>query len=374
MTFIASEARDADAGRRAPGPGAAFAAFALTALVSFMPTVETMVRTWATAGAYHHGFLIAPLVLWLIWREEREVRGDEARRSSPIRPAPDAAANCNRGALAAVAVSCALWLAGRALSANIIEQIAFVSLLIAGAVLAFGPGWAKARAFPLAMLYFMVPFGTSLAPTLQAAAAGVVTSCLDFAGVETARDGLILSTATGRFEIAEGCAGLNFLLASLIIASVYGALSLRGWKKRLVLVAALGALAVLANFLRIFLVIALTEWSGGRIELAADHLLFGWALYGVLLVPALLAARRFADAAPTPCAAPVAASSRKPLAFAIAAVVAAAAIERLPAPLAPSPVSGRLEKPAALPPNSLPPLAAREGERRPAVFPQTGAA
>ncbi len=332
MTAIASdETVDAPA-PRAIGPAGAYAAFALAALVALLPTVETTVRTWATSSAYHHGFLIAPLVSWLIWREQRR-----AERPAPVkgqRPRSDPQSKSGAGVALVLVGSCALlWLAGRTLSANIIEQFAFVSLLIAGVVLVFGAAWAKARAFPLALLYFMVPFGTSLAPLMQSFAAGAVTALLNAAGIETARNDLILATAEGRFEIAPGCAGLNFLLASIVIAAVYGAIAMRSWTKRLALIAGLAALSVFANILRIFLVIAITAWSGGGIALAADHLLFGWALYGVLLFGYLLAARRFADAeSAPPQPAPMTAWSWKPLALAVAIVSLAASLEQLTAP------------------------------------------
>ena len=260
------------------GPGAAYAIFTVAAVVSFLPSVVTMAKLWAGSSSFHHGFLIAPIVIALIRYRGADV---ERRASWP--------------ALALVAAFAALWLVGRAMSANLVEEIAFVGILIAGAAVAFGFAWAKAHAFPLLLLFLMVPAGVSLNPALQQIAATGAMALLSAAGVDTSIDGFLISTAAGRFEVAEGCSGLNFLLASLLIASVYAFLSMRTWRRRAMFVALGIVLALIANVLRVFLVIALATWSNGEIEIAADHLLFGWFLYGALLFGFILAGRRFAD-------------------------------------------------------------------------------
>jgi len=245
------------------------------------PTLSEMARQWATSSSYHHGVLIAPAAIFLMRR-----RGTK----TPVSP--------SWTALIPLGAAAFLWTIGRALSANILEQLAFVTLVIAG--FAAGFGWRRAReaAFPLAFLYFMVPFGTSFTPLMQEIAASATMGLLKAIGVGASIDGLVITTAGGRFRIAESCAGLNFLLAALMISSAFGYMSFVGWKKRAAFIALAAMLALIANIARIMMVISIATASGGEIKIAADHLLFGWGFYALLVVGLILMGRRLADPAP----------------------------------------------------------------------------
>ncbi len=264
--------------RRFGPTGAFFALFTLAAIAFYRPTVTTMVDLWASSSAYHHGFLVAPTAVWLILRKGKS---QQSRAWPP--------------ALVGVVSAAGLWVIGRAADANIIEELAFVSLLIAGAAALFGPTAIKRHAFALALLYFMVPFGETVLPALQWAAAGGVMALLDFSGIAASIEDHVIATSGGRFEIAEACAGLNFLLASFLIAAVFAHLALHSWRYRIAFVALALAAAIATNILRAFLVIAIDTVSGGAIPIAGDHLFFGWALYAAVVVALIAVGRRMAD-------------------------------------------------------------------------------
>jgi hypothetical protein len=101
--------------------------------------------------------------------------------------------------------------------------------------------------FAFGFLIFMIPFGESLVPALQSASATSVAFLLNATGFQTTLDGLILTTAAGRFEMAESCAGLRFLLAAAMIASLAAHLAFAGLPRKLLFVAAALLLAVGAN-------------------------------------------------------------------------------------------------------------------------------
>jgi exosortase A len=296
---VASAIEETTAGAaRLSEPAALYWLLAAAAIVLLWPTGWTMVGQWASSSTYHHGFLVAPVALWLILREPRA----PARAYSP--------------ALLGVAGGGLLWLLGRAASVNLAEQLGLVSVLIAAAVALFGPRWARRCAFPLALLYFMVPFGDSALPALQRVAALGTMALLGLFKVEAWIDGLIIATSAGRFEIAEACAGLNFLLASLLVAAVFARMALHSWAKRAAFVAVALAAAIGANILRAFLVIAIETWSKSAIPIAADHLLFGWGLYAVVIVAVIAIGRRLAEGEAVridvaPCAGP---RAREPVA------------------------------------------------------------
>ncbi|HVY17547.1 MAG TPA: archaeosortase/exosortase family protein [Rhodopila sp.] len=116
----------------------------------FHQEVAAAVRTWCASAAYAHGFLVVPIVLYLLWDRRSDLVGLCARpdwRTLPL-GLPLAAA----------------WLAaerlgtmeGRQLVAVSFAQVLFVSIL--GREL-----WGR-MAGPLLYLYVLVPFGAFLDP------------------------------------------------------------------------------------------------------------------------------------------------------------------------------------------------------------------
>ncbi len=206
-------------------PVVTFGVYVAVCVLALHPTALSMAQTWLSSSSYHHGVAVAPLALLMILSRPR------------IDPATGPLS------LVAIAGAAALWLAGRAAGVALVEQFAFVTLLIAGAWAMFGSGAAKLWALPLLFLYFMVPFGEVLIPFLQALTANAVTGLLNLFGVSAVIDGTLIRTDAGLFEIAEACAGLNFLLAALMVACVYASQTLHRFKTRIAFIAIAAAVA-----------------------------------------------------------------------------------------------------------------------------------
>lgn len=246
---------------------AGYVLFVAAVLVVCWPTVAELIRQWSQSSSFRHGFAVAPIALALALRVRS---GVPARRS--------------RLALAPLYASIALWIAGRASNANLIEEVALVLILTSGVGVFFGIDAVRQRSFPLAFLFFMVPAGVSLYPALQAIAATLASLLLSTAAIAHERAGLVISTSAGGFKIAESCAGLNFLLAALMISTLFAHLKSLDWRRSALFVVAAAVIALAANAVRVFAVIAIATWSEGTIEIAADHLAFSLAVYGLFVV------------------------------------------------------------------------------------------
>jgi exosortase A len=247
-------------------PVAGYGFFALVAAFVLHPAAMSMAETWLSSSSYHHGAVVAPLALLMI----------------VTRPRLDPATSPSF--LFGVLAASLLWLAGHAAGVALVEQFAFVSLLIAGAGVFFGGAAFRLWALPLLFLYFMVPFGEVLIPFLQKATAHSVVALLGLAGLPAAIDGVLIRTEAGVFEIAEACAGLNFLLAALMIACVYACQVLPGFAARVSFLAVAAAVALIANFLRVFLLILVADLSGMKLAIGADHFVIGLVFYGLVFL------------------------------------------------------------------------------------------
>lgn len=262
-------------------PIVAYGAFVLASIALLHPTAVDMAAMWLRSSSHHHAIAVAPLSLWMIAQRPRI--------------APATSLSCVLAVFAAAIV----WLGGRAAGVALIEQFAFVSLLIAGAGAIFGAGALRLWALPLGFLYFMVPFGAVLIPPLQVATANTVIFLLGVIGMPVMMDGVLIQTPAGLFEIAEACAGLNFLLAALMIAAVYACVSLRSAKARISFLVIAVSIALVANFLRAFLLIWVATITNMRIAVGADHLVIGLAFYGLVFAILLAIGERMRIAART---------------------------------------------------------------------------
>ncbi len=261
------------------GAAIAYAALAALAVLLTWPTLPDMARTWFGSSYYHHGIFVAPAALWMILAHARRPEGD---------------AGANAGLLMIVA-GAALWLVGRAGGAAIIEQVAFVTILIGGVGALFGERVLRAWAWPLAFLYFMVPAGESLLPALQFATAKLVVGALSLFGFDIVVDGVVIRTRVGAFAIAEACAGLNVLIAAIMVSAVFAYVSFKSLSRRLAFILFAAVFAIVANAIRAFFLILIPVLVGEQADIGPNHYIVGWVLYLFVLIALAMIGRRFAD-------------------------------------------------------------------------------
>ncbi|MDX2222422.1 MAG: EpsI family protein [Rhodospirillaceae bacterium] len=281
----------------------------------FWPTVASAVHQWNTSSAYNYGFLIAPISLYLIW-SERAVLSVWRPRASPW-------------GIAVMTAFAAAWLVADIIGIDEGRHIAFVGML-QGLFLAV-LGWPLYRrvAFALQYLWLQVPTGEFLLEPLQKLTHWVAVWMLKLSGMPVYGEGILIQVPSGNFLVEPGCAGLNFLLASIALALLYGKLTYKRWSTRLVCLAVAVVASILANFLRVYLIVAITEWTDRRIDITDDHLFYGWVFFGIIMLAMMWFGMRYRDtddvkdpAAERPS--PRVSASAKPLAAAAAGCLAIA--------------------------------------------------
>lgn len=246
----------------------------LVALVAlYFSTVASAIHLWNTSSAYNYAYLIAPISLALVWADRHQL--------SRAVPAPNFWGVAVAGAFSVV------WLAGELLGIDEGRHLAFVGML-QGLALAF-LGWRLYRflAFPLLYLFFLVPTGTFLLTPLQTIAHHANVALLKASGVPVYAEGFLIQVPTGSFLVEPGCAGLNFFLVALALSLLYGRLTYATTYARLVCVGVALLTSIVANIIRIYLIIGLAQATNRRIDITADHLLYGWGFFGVVMLCAM---------------------------------------------------------------------------------------
>jgi exosortase A len=247
----------------------------------FREECAAAVTVWYDSTAYSHCFFVIPIAAYLVWDRRADLVG------VPIIPAFWAA-------LAAVPLGIA-WIAaerlgimeGRQLVAMSLVEILFVT------VLGWRMSWAVAA--PLLYLYFLVPFGAFLTPVLQSITAWFIYVGLDVIGIPFNSDGLIIEIPAGRFYVAEACAGLRFLIASIAFGALYAVLMYRSPGRRVAFLVASVVIPIAANGLRALGIVLLGHVLGSAQAAAADHLLYGWIFFSIVILLLILAGLPFRE-------------------------------------------------------------------------------
>ncbi|MGB8433875.1 MAG: exosortase A [Burkholderiales bacterium] len=235
----------------------------------YWPTAESVEAIWRRSETFAHGYVVIPIVLWLIWRK-RDVLSTMSPK--PFWPG-----------LVAVAVFGFGWLLGRMAGVIGLEQFALLFMILAAIVTVIGLPIARTIAFPLAYLVFAVPFGEFLVPWLMDHTADFTIAAVRASGVPVFREGNHFSIPTGRWSVVEACSGIRYLLASVTVGTLYAYLSYRTLRKRVLFIAVSIVVPIIANWLRAYMIVMLGHLSGNKIAVGVDHIIYGWIFFGVVI-------------------------------------------------------------------------------------------
>jgi EpsI family protein len=178
-----------------------------------------------------------------------------------------------------------LWLVAWVLTVQVVHQAVLPLLLVAGAAALYGARGVGVTAPIAATFLLAVPLWESLTRPLQLLTVQANEALLAVAGLEGTVRGETITIPYGTFLVADTCAGLSYLMVSLVLGTFYAWLFLRRPLPRLTVVAVAGAIAIVGNWLRVFGLILI----GYRTEMASplmeSHGTYGWIVFGVSLIP-----------------------------------------------------------------------------------------
>lgn len=264
--------------------GFLFAAGLLGLAGAFHAEIAAALGIWSSSTAYNHCWLILPIALWLAWVRRERLAGELA--------APTALA------LIPALASGAAWLLAAKLGIMEGRQFGALGVVLSWFLGVFGWRLTRAFAVPLGFLVFLVPFGEFLVPLLQRVTAWMIVGGLSVLGIPHFVDDLIIEIPAGTFFVAEACAGLRFLIASLAFGALYAAVMFQSPGRRVVVLVLALVVPVLANGLRALGIVVLGHHLGSAEAAAADHLIYGWVFFTVVILVLILAGLPFREDRP----------------------------------------------------------------------------
>lgn len=242
----------------------------LLLLGSYWTTVSSIVAIWYRSETFAHGFVIAPISLWLIWRIRAKVLA--------LAPQPSWL-----GLLVLLACSL-LWGVAELAQVGVVAQFALVAMLPATVWALLGNRVAASIAFPLLYLLLMVPAGEVFLLPMMNFTADFTVAALRLSGIPVYREGLSFVIPSGNWSVVEACSGLRYLIASGTLGLLYAYLNYQSALKRALFIMVSLLLPILANGVRAYMIVMLGHLSGMKLAVGVDHLIYGWVFFGIVML------------------------------------------------------------------------------------------
>jgi exosortase len=273
MTPAVDKTLKRDASSVADVPWIALGWFTALLAICYWPVLTRLVSQWINDEDMSHGFFVPILALYIAWQNREEFQ------ATPASP--------NWWGLALAAYAC-LQVCLATLGAELfLARTAIVFSIIGAVWFLGGTKRLHVMAFPLFLLFFMVPIPAiiynQITFPLQLIASRAAEWALMAIGIPVLREGNILELAGQRLSVVEACSGIRSLLTLSFLSLVYGYFFDQKIWMRVLLFVATVPIAIVANASRVTLTGILSEVKP---ELAHGffHSASGWVIFMVALV------------------------------------------------------------------------------------------
>jgi exosortase len=258
--------------RKSPLPWAKIAWFGLLMMVCYAPVLRAMVAQWGSDPDMGHGFFVPVIAAYIVWQKRNEL--------AAIKPQP------NWWGLAVVIVGAVQLMVGVLGVELFLSRTSFVIVLIGAVWLLGGDLILEKLAFPLLLLFFMVPIDAviynQITFPLQLLASRLADGALTLIAVPVLREGNILELPNQRLSVVEACSGIRSLLSLTFLSLVYGYFFERKTWIRVVLFLSTVPIAIVANSSRVTITGVLTQVKPDAAE-GFFHEAEGWVIFMVAL-------------------------------------------------------------------------------------------
>jgi len=236
----------------------------------FWQGITTAVSIWLESDVFNHCLFVLPGAFFLMYMNRNKLSINEILPNLWVLP---------------LCIGClVLYAIGLAGQLQLFMHIATFSFLPLAIWAYIGNKLAYKLMFPLFFILFCIPIGEELVPNLQEITADLSVVMLNWTSIPIYRSGLYIEIPNGRFLVAEACSGISFLIASIVIGSLYSYLNIRSTKRRILFVSISILFPIIANAIRVFGIIVIAYLSDMEYAVGADHLIYGWFFFAFVLI------------------------------------------------------------------------------------------
>lgn len=242
-----------------------------TFLAAYQPVLTDLVKVWYDSDDYSHGFLIIPIVLYIIVLKRGVLSGMTIAGSWVGLPV--------------AILSLLAYLFARAGEILTLASLSMIGFIAGTVLLLFGFQVCRVLLFPLLLLFFMIPIPAQIFAALTIPLQVLVTKATallaSFAGIPIYCEGNVIHHSRGTLEVVQACSGLRSIMALLTLGALFGYFSLRSNILRTILFLSAIPVAVAVNILRVFAMVAAIHFMGFDLTKGVPHTVLGILLFGV---------------------------------------------------------------------------------------------
>lgn len=256
----------------------------------YRETVVSLLQLWTNSenATYSHGLLLLAACVFLCYRRSKQA-------TEQIRPQPTMV-----GFLLLLLTSLAWFIAGQK-HLQILQQMTLVLLPVFMLLAISGYRITRLLSFPVLSITFAVPVWDSLTPFLQTLTAHGVTLLLNVTGIPSVLEGKFILIPAGTFDVAPSCSGLRQFVVSTMIVGLYSYARRLRWQSASLLVLMAILLSIIANILRVYIVVVAGQLTEMRHSFVTDHSNLGKVVFFMWMFPFILLANKFVQAPRTNC-------------------------------------------------------------------------
>ncbi|BFM10394.1 hypothetical protein R50072_05470 [Simiduia litorea] len=243
--------------------------------ILFNPSFSSLFHKWTQwSEGLSHGFLLIGIFVYLVYAE-----------------LPFVYQRCAKLHTASIGLGLAFfslcWALFALIDFNLLAELSLLALLFFAIAYIYGPNTAWSQRFLLAIPIFAITLWDQLNGGLVNLSGLVVGELVRMFGIPAVIDGNSIFIPYGHIVIADGCSGLRYFIIALAMGYLISYLN--GYREKqlvpVLLIAAL--LALVTNWIRIFILILVGFYTEMQSSLMNDHDLFGWLLFAGICLPAL---------------------------------------------------------------------------------------
>jgi EpsI family protein len=182
-------------------------------------------------------------------------------------------------------IACSLlWMVAELASVQLVQTVMLLLLVMSIVWALLGNRLAAKLFLPVMFIGLAIPVWGLTLPILQLITAESAYWLTRAAAIPAHMQDFIVTLPYGQLSIERACSGLNYLMAGVTLGVFYGYLSYGHWRHRLLVVLTVAGAAILANILRVFIIIWLAWQTNMQHPYVEDHLSLGWYLFGGLIL------------------------------------------------------------------------------------------
>ena len=250
-------------------------------LLAYRSQVALIVDAWENLPSHAHGYVVLLVVGYLAWGKRAALAGICLKPS--------------KAGIAALLLAGAAGFVGELVSAAVVVQFAVVFMLQCAVWSVMGYRAFRILVGPLCFLFFAIPFGHDILPTLIDWTTNATVIRLRTSNIPVLQDSRNFIIPSGSWSVVEACGGIRYLLTAFFVGTIFAYISYSKWHKRLIFMLWMLVLPLLANWLRAYTIVMIAHLTNNQWGLGLSHLTLGWVIFGLAMFGSFAVGSRWRD-------------------------------------------------------------------------------